>query len=241
MRRHSYTIVELLTVIAIIAILAAIAVPTVGYARKRARRTSCISNQGQTAKFLFDAMSRHKNFLYSGSASGAPSANGVATAKASWSRFLAEKDYIKNMDVLRCPELEYETNGSILNASSIKEAFGVVVADDSVDGKFDFRGNKLLTLADTNKTQVSPGVLVIGGCTTKDKKPIEQLSPTTNTYGNFTDMHSQFTNVFYYDGHSESVRKEELCQGRYFPSASASAINAVEITKDNLVWVNAFK
>ena len=246
MRRHSYTIAELLTVIAIIAILASIAIPTVGYARRRARRTACVSNQGQTTKLLLTAMGNHKNFLYSGSASGEPSTNGVATSKASWSRFLAEKDYIKNMDVLRCPEMDYKTNGAILNADSIKEAYGVVVADDSVDGKFDFRGSKLLTLDDTDKTKVAPGALVLGGCATKDKKPIEKLDPVdSGTYGNFTDMHSQFTNVFYYDGHSESVRKEELCSGRYYPTAKVKdgklCLNAVAITEDNLVWVKAFK
>ena len=242
MRRRSYTITELLTVIAIIAILAAIAIPSVGYARKRARRTACISNQGQTMKTILNAMSNHKNFLYSGSVTGAPATNGVATAKASWSRFLAEKNYIKNMDSLRCPDMDYETDGKTLDEKSIKEAYGVVVADDTVNGRFDFRGTKLLTLDDTNKTQVAPGVLVIGGCATKDKKPIEQLNPVASgTYGNFTDMHSNFTNVFYYDGHAESVSKDELCSGRYYPSATSTALNAVAITNDNIVWVGPIK
>ena len=82
MKRHSYTITELLTVIAIIAILAAIAIPSVNYARKRARRTACISNQGQTMKLILNAMSNHKNFLYSGDTFAALTTDGTATAKA---------------------------------------------------------------------------------------------------------------------------------------------------------------
>lgn len=47
MKKRGFTLVELLTVIAIIAILAAIIFPVAGSARERARRAQCISNLSQ--------------------------------------------------------------------------------------------------------------------------------------------------------------------------------------------------
>lgn len=56
MKKHCYTIIEMLTVIAVIAILAAIVIPTVANARARARLSNCTSNQGQTMKIVLAAM-----------------------------------------------------------------------------------------------------------------------------------------------------------------------------------------
>ncbi|RRJ94810.1 prepilin-type N-terminal cleavage/methylation domain-containing protein [Opitutaceae bacterium TAV4] len=52
---RAFTLIELMTVIAIISILAAIIIPTVGKVRKSARRAECISNLRQimTAAHLF--------------------------------------------------------------------------------------------------------------------------------------------------------------------------------------------
>ncbi|AHF89198.1 hypothetical protein OPIT5_01925 [Opitutaceae bacterium TAV5] len=46
-RRHAFTLIELLTVIAIIGILAAIIIPTVGRVRASARSIKCVSNLRQ--------------------------------------------------------------------------------------------------------------------------------------------------------------------------------------------------
>ncbi|EIQ02133.1 prepilin-type N-terminal cleavage/methylation domain-containing protein [Opitutaceae bacterium TAV1] len=47
-RRHAFTLIELLTVIAIIGILAAIIIPVVGRVRASARAAQCLSNMRQT-------------------------------------------------------------------------------------------------------------------------------------------------------------------------------------------------
>lgn len=49
-RRRAFTLVELLTVIAVIAILAAILFPAFAQARENARRTSCLNNLSQLGK-----------------------------------------------------------------------------------------------------------------------------------------------------------------------------------------------
>ena len=231
MKRYNYTITELLTVIAIIAILAGIAIPSVGYARRRARTTACISNQGQTMKTLLNSMSDTRNFLYSGTATGAPAAGGVATAKASWTRFLAEKNYIKNMDALRCPEIDYGTDGQTFTADSIKEAYGVVVASDAADGKFDFRGTKLFRKSD--KTEVAPGVLAIGACATSNGKAATELLNLGSGVGDGKPTgvhHNSMVNMFFFDGHAESADKNTFKEHKYYPNqTSKTEGNAVAI------------
>ncbi|EIP98242.1 prepilin-type N-terminal cleavage/methylation domain-containing protein [Opitutaceae bacterium TAV1] len=56
-----FTLVELLTVIAIIGILAAIIIPTVGKVREKARAAQCVSNHRQLAQALILYASDHRS------------------------------------------------------------------------------------------------------------------------------------------------------------------------------------
>lgn len=231
MRRHNYTITELLVVIAIITILAAIAVPSVGYARRRARTATCTSNQGQTMKILLDAMASNNNRIYSGSAFSNPKTDGTVTSDAGWTVYLAEKGFIKNMDAIRCPEIRtYETDGKKFDANSVKEAYGLVVASGN-DGKFDFRGTRLFTTS--AKEQIAPSALALGGCSTADgKSAAASINFASSGGGNLTGIHHNDTaNVFFFDGHSENVDKNSFAPGKFYPvqgnNASSTHADAV--------------
>lgn len=62
-RRQAFTLIELLTVIAIIGILAAIIIPTVGSVRQSAQASVCLSNLRQVGLSTLVYASDNKNFL----------------------------------------------------------------------------------------------------------------------------------------------------------------------------------
>ena len=241
MKRHNYTITELLTVIAIIAILAAIAIPSVGYARKRARTTACTSNQGQTMKILMDAMASNNNRIYSGSTFSAPKTDGTVTSGGGWTVYLAEKGFIKNMDAVRCPEIRsYTTDGKKFDANSIKEAYGVVVAGGN-DGKFDFRGSRLFTTS--AKEQIAPSALALGGCATSDGKTSSaSINFASSGGGNATGIHHNDTvNMFFFDGHSENADKNSFAANKYYPVQGNSVSTTLADALNSNAWQNPVK
>lgn len=242
MKRHSYTITELLTVIAIIAILAGIAIPAVGYARRRARTTNCISNQGQTMKTILNSMSDTNNRLYSGSSfPDTLNTNGTVTSNAGWTVFLAEKGYIKSMEALRCPDIRsYNSDEKVISADSVKEAYGVVVASGN-DGKFDFRGTRLFTTSD--KTQIAPSVLAIGGCATSDGREVAaSINFASASGGRATGIHhNNMTNLFFFDGHAESFDKNNFDTNKYFPVQGTTNANSKADALAAGAWLDAAK
>lgn len=109
-----FTMVELLTVIAIIAILAAIIFPIMSGAKASARRTQCISNMEQ----IFQAMQLFKNdehrypdFIagpvsWSLDANGDPVLDGLSSSKGvttSGTLVSLFPEYIKSPNDLKCP------------------------------------------------------------------------------------------------------------------------------------------
>ena len=239
MKRYNFTITELLTVIAIIAILAAIAIPAVNSARRRARTTTCVSNQGQTMKILINSMADTNNRLYSGSSFGAPNTNGAVTADAGWTVFLAEKGYIKSMETLRCPDIRsYSSDGKVLDADSIDEAYGVVVASGN-NGKFDFRGSRLFTTSSGD--QIAPAALAMGGCATSDGKEVAAtINFASASGGRATGVHhNSMTNVFFYDGHADTLDKNSFNLNKYYPVQGTTPATTMASEVVAASWLDA--
>ena len=246
MKRHNFTITELLTVIAIIAILAGIAIPAVGYARKRARRTACVSNQGQTMKIIINAMNTQNSIFYSGNTFSSLSTNGLISNNAPWTQALAEKGLIKSMEALRCTDVPFESDPKTITADSVKEAFGVVATTNN-NGKFDFRGTRLFMLGSgSSKTEIAPSALAMGGCSTSDGKTaaatLKFASGATGS-GELTGVHgSNSVNIFFYDGHAETVEKASITGDAVtycYPDQTGTA--AGEAKRVNAPWKEAVK
>ncbi|EIP98320.1 prepilin-type N-terminal cleavage/methylation domain-containing protein [Opitutaceae bacterium TAV1] len=83
--RHAFTLVELLTVIAIIGILAAILIPTVGAVRKTARDVRCKSNLRQLGVAVHLYAGEHKNLFPGGNIAPDP-VNGIP--RITWDKAL---------------------------------------------------------------------------------------------------------------------------------------------------------
>jgi prepilin-type N-terminal cleavage/methylation domain-containing protein/prepilin-type processing-associated H-X9-DG protein len=93
--KRGFTLIELLVVIAIIAILAAILFPVFAQARAKARSAACLSNVKQIGTSLMMYVQDYDEMT--------PGARG-----GGWEWWTELMPYIKNLDVLNCPD---RTNG----------------------------------------------------------------------------------------------------------------------------------
>jgi len=236
MKKHDFTLVELLVVIGIIGILAGMVLGAIGLARAGASGAKCRSNQSETMKVIKIAMSANKDFLVSGNDfSDSPG------KEAAWTRFLYGGDlstsikgktpYITEMAMLRCPSFKYDKDealgalGDTDRKKELAEAYGVVYRASAETGAkfagFDFRGTKFLKMSDY---QISPNQLVLGGCASQNT-PYDQAQALLYTgsawEGKFVNVHSDKCNVFFLDGHSEELAKDEL-EKKYLPSATGN-------------------
>ncbi len=96
---HAFTLIELLTVIAIIGILAAILIPVVGAVRDSARQAKCMSNIRETGNSLY---------LFIDSSEFRLATHGEGNNQADiWSNQLWEAGFLDAREVAYCPTMDH--------------------------------------------------------------------------------------------------------------------------------------
>jgi len=218
-QRTNFTLTELLAVIAIIAILAGLLLPAIQSARVRAKTAACLSNQKQVSAFISAYMNEEDQYFMS------TSVNSIWNV---WGYTLHRRNLVNDAKVLRCPAILNYKSTSYQPANfdkEVEETYGAVYSDKG----FDFRGTKYLY---EGNTQISPTQLVLGGCTVSSaKKPVSLLdlkSSASATEGNPFQIHGNFCNIFFLDGHSESLAEADLAK-KYYPNQSASTGGALQV------------
>lgn len=201
MKRKLFTLTEMLIVIAVIAILAGILIPTLIYARNRAKLADCASNQGQIGKLFISALDKNNNKIVSGT-----------SGNKLWSKALLDAGLLPSLEVARCTAMEYTGD------DEYSEAFGVVVAGNA-DNTFDFKSNKLFRT--DARVEVPRASLLMGGCTTDDDgKPQATLDFSDNK---LALVHSGEVNIFFIDGSVQTLTADGFKAGSFYYPATGNA------------------
>lgn len=211
MKSKAFTLIELLTVIAIITVLASILFPVFATAREKGRQTACASNSHQLGAaiymYVMDNGDRYPAAGYSLKGANPGFEWGwVLAGSMRGTCIVADVQHgaifslVKNTEVYRCPSdySKYETTYKMNWLMNRK-----------VMSAIDFSSTTIL---------LSEAYPRVGN----DKKPSPALTdgsfvPYNNdnyTQGSFTDRlfdrHVGNTNITFTDGHSQSIHPEQL-------------------------------
>lgn len=200
-RHYNFTIIELLTVIAIIAILAGLLLPALQKSKVAATTAACLSNQRQVQTAIKQAMNDSDQFFKSFDVTN----TGVKPQTTYWSEYLGNvntdvgKKYLGDYKIMRCTAI---VQNGISPTTHPEQVYGVAYTTAAVNKEgLDFRGTKYLT--DKNGDSISPSALALGVCNIKskaDKTPVGLMDQ-----GSPFQIHGNSTNMFFLDGHAASI------------------------------------
>ncbi len=221
-RRHAFTLVELLVVIAVIALLAAILFPVFAQAREKARQTSCLSNLRQ----LGTGMSMYFQD-YDDRYPIVPclELNGTTVLEITGQLY----PYLKNCQILICPSAADKVVGAVWPCAGnvplrCPTNYGFNAGQD---GTWSLRGKSLAAIEEPVRTvmvadawaklQVMKGQPVgvwwVGG----DKWTADNYS-----YG-ISNRHSLGANILFFDGHATWINRTAFRVQRDYKSANPDA------------------
>jgi prepilin-type N-terminal cleavage/methylation domain-containing protein len=211
-KRSAFTLIELLSVIAVIGVLAAILIPVIGKVRKSSYDATCTSNLRQVSAAYLLMMADNKNILIpaiqaegSGSTQNSKwyKPKGEGEPKAAWSISLASfmQQGNRDMKVTRLNDLNCPEALDAIGKASERSSYGFnhfVGKTNGSDGGF--RG------AVRMEQLSSPSRTIMFGDTKKetDKNTLQNLDHTT-----IYAWHGNSAKISYFDGSVSSITVEE--------------------------------
>jgi prepilin-type processing-associated H-X9-DG protein len=228
MKRRSYTLIELLTVIFVIAVLAGLIMPATALVRSRAKRTNCASNLKQVGMLAMQFTNDRNGLLlkYDGNrtptlrsknlekharnkmdyAAAINASSGLsATQKTLWTASLVR--YAKyDMEVFHCPADERNLN--LFDASG-SASYGLNYgAADRPGSTASGQANNMTAVKRT-----PAGVILFGetsGTLGMDTSGANASAIMGEIYNGSHKPHSQYYNISFLDGHTETLQTKDL-------------------------------
>lgn len=231
MKKQTFTLVELLVVVGIIAILAGLIIPAAGMAQTAARRTACLSNQGQVMKIM-------RTYMNEGDAQFLPGWHNSSANTYRWTQALFNAGKLQNdITVARCPAIVPAATDAKVDDesdSSLAEAYGMIYSTLDLDKKVrgvNFKSTQALKCKSGSGFMVAPNQLALGGCSAilnSNDQVVARAFINFNMTGPGSDtavgrpalVHGDQTNVFFLDGHAENLTRASLYKKKYYTKVS---------------------
>lgn len=212
-RRRGFTLVELLVVIAVIAILAGILLPVLGQAKKKAHRTTCLSNLKQVGIAINSYADDHDDYL---------PGPVVAGARASYDQTSSQELIFHIAPYLGLPEPGPQTviarvfvcPGYEKNAPGLVSLSGrkVYLLNDDMDPDPAVRtppfGYPLAPTADPQRITAVATIAPNAFAITDVDQALPNLNPGVGWWDDLPNapVHGQVRNQLFFDAHVEAVR-----------------------------------
>ena len=198
-RSNAFTLIELLTVIAIIGILAAILIPVVATVRENARATKCVGNLRSTGTAMINWINETDGIL--------STFRGGNQTTGLWTRVLRDHGYYgPESESLICPSWDtgHDWHDWATYGLNFFDPNATQDNPSQTTGGNDFNRYTM----NFNSTQITPSRYILLGDTfrgSNGRQVFRIWSNGQNNNGAVHLRHNGRANIFFLDGHIESV------------------------------------